>query len=84
MREGVQADSIMVYMLVGYDKRETAAKRDYRRAVLRNLGCRPYPMPFVRTPELVGFQRFVVGASVGETRRDAGLCLEGPFDTRHV
>lgn len=62
MREGVLADSIMVYMLVGYSPRETAESRDYRRAVLRNLGCRPYPMPFVRTPELIGFQRFVLGA----------------------
>ncbi len=29
---------------------------------LREFGCRPYPMPYLRTPELVGFQRWVVGA----------------------
>lgn len=29
---------------------------------LRAFGARPYPMPFVRTKETVGFQRWVVGA----------------------
>lgn len=62
LKNGIQADSIMVYMLVGYSKKETAESRDYRRAVIRNLGCRPYPMPFVRSPELIGFQRFCLGA----------------------
>jgi hypothetical protein len=28
----------------------------------QGFGCRPYPMPFVRTKELVGFQRWVIGA----------------------
>ena len=28
--------------------------------LLREFGCLPYPMPYVRTPELVGFQRWVV------------------------
>jgi hypothetical protein len=59
---GVTPDDVMVYILVGYWAGETHAERDYRRAKLRAWGARPYPMPFVRTPELVGFQRWVIGA----------------------
>jgi len=62
VRYGVKPDHIMVYMLIGYWKGETAADRDYRRQKLRDFGARPYPMPFVRTPELVGFQRWVIRA----------------------
>jgi hypothetical protein len=62
VKYGVKPDHIMVYMLIGYWPGETAADRVYRQAKLREFGCRPYPMPFVRTPELVGFQRWVVGA----------------------
>jgi hypothetical protein len=49
-------------MLIGFWPDETQTDREYRRARLREFGCRPYPMPYVRTPELVGFQRWVVGA----------------------
>ncbi len=59
---GVKPDHIMVYMLVGYWPGETTEDREYRRAKLREFGARPYPMPFVRTPELRAFQRWVVGA----------------------
>jgi hypothetical protein len=59
---GVKPDHIMVYMLIGYWPGETHQDRDYRRAKLRAFGARPYPMPFIRTPELVGFQRWVIGA----------------------
>lgn len=62
VRHGVKPDEIMVYMLCGYWKGETAADREYRRRRLREFGCRPYPMPFVRTRELVGFQRWITGA----------------------
>lgn len=62
VKHGVTPDHIMVYMLIGYWPDETAAARDYRRARLREFGARPYPMPYIRTPELVGFQRWVVGA----------------------
>ncbi len=61
-KHGVKPDQIMVYMLIGYWPGETAQDRDYRRQRLREFGCRPYPMPFVRTKELVGFQRWVIGA----------------------
>jgi hypothetical protein len=59
---GVKPDHVMVYLLVGYWPGETHADRDYRRARLRAWGARPYPMPYVRTPELVGFQRWCIGA----------------------
>lgn len=59
---GVKPDHIMVYMLIGHADGETHEQRDHRRRRLREYGCRPYPMPFVRTPELIGFQRWVVGA----------------------
>lgn len=62
VRYGVKPDHIMVYMLIGYWPGETETDRIYRQAKLRAFGCRPYPMPFVRTRELVGFQRWVIGA----------------------
>jgi hypothetical protein len=62
VKYGVKPDHIMVYMLVGYWPDETPEDREYRRARIRDFGARPYPMPYVRTPELVGFQRWVVGA----------------------
>jgi len=62
VKYGVKPDHIMVYILVGYWPGETHKDRDYRRQRLRDFGARPYPMPFVRTPELIGFQRWVIGA----------------------
>jgi hypothetical protein len=62
VRHGVKPDHIMVYMLIGYWPGETHADRDYRLKALREFGARPYPMPYLRTPERVGFQRWVIGA----------------------
>lgn len=62
VKHGVKPDHIMVYMLIGYWPGETTEDREFRRAQLRAFGARPYPMPFVRTPELRGFQRWVIGA----------------------
>jgi hypothetical protein len=59
---GVKPDHIMVYMLIGYWAGETHEDRDARRVKLREFGARPYPMPFVRTRELVSYQRWVLGA----------------------
>jgi hypothetical protein len=59
---GVKPDHIMVYMLIGYWPGETVEEWCYRQAQLRAFGCRPYPIPYVRTPATVGFQRWVVGA----------------------
>lgn len=58
---GVKPDHVMVYMLIGYWPGETHEDRDYRRRTLLAWGARPYPMPFTRTPELLGFQRWVLG-----------------------
>jgi hypothetical protein len=62
VRYGVKPDHIMVYILLGYWPGETHEQRDMRRQKLRDFGARPYPMPFTRTPELIGFQRWVIGA----------------------
>jgi hypothetical protein len=62
VRHGVAPDHVMVYMLIGYWPGETPDDWLYRQATLRDFGARPYPMPYVRTPETVGFQRWVVGA----------------------
>lgn len=61
VRYGVKPRHIMVYMLIGYWPNETADDREFRRQRLREFGALPYPMPFVRTPELIGFQRWVIG-----------------------
>lgn len=62
VKHGVKPDHIMVYMLIGYWPGEIVADWEYRRAQLRAFGARPYPMPYVRTLETVGFQRWVIGA----------------------
>lgn len=72
---GMKPDHLMVYVLLGYchkheaaaskcncPEADNAANREYRRAQLRAFGARPYPMPFERTRELVGFQRWILGA----------------------
>jgi hypothetical protein len=61
-KHGVKPDHIMVYMLVGYREGETEADWLHRQSTLRAFGARPYPMPFIRTKETVGFQRWVVGS----------------------
>jgi hypothetical protein len=61
-RHGVKPDHLMVYMLIGYWPGETRQDWEHRRAQLRAFGARPYPMPYVRTAETVGFQRWVIGA----------------------
>lgn len=62
IRHGVKPDHLMVLMLIGYWEGEAVEDWDYRRSLLRELGARPYPMPYIRTRETVGFQRWVVGA----------------------
>ena len=57
---GVRPDHVMVYMLIGFWPGETEEDWIYRQARLRKLGVRPYPMPFRRTHEAIGFQRWVV------------------------
>lgn len=65
-RAGVKPDHVMVYVLVGYDHKAregTGRITDddvHRVEVLKRMGARPYPMPYVRNKETVGFQRWVV------------------------
>lgn len=73
VKYGVKPDHIMVYMLVGYWPGETSQDRDYRRQRLREFGARPYPMPFIRTQELIGFQRWIVGAYDKPTKERTGI-----------
>lgn len=58
---GVRPRHVMVYMLVGYWPGETHEDREYRRRKLREWGALPYPMPYERTPELLGYARWVLG-----------------------
>jgi hypothetical protein len=62
VRHGVRPRHVMVYMLIGYWPGETHEDRDHRRRRLREFGALPYPMPYRRLPELVGVQRWVIGA----------------------
>ncbi len=60
VRYGVKPDHIMVYVLIGAGEDEENRLTRVRK--LLEFGARPYPMPFVRNRETVGFQRWVVGA----------------------
>lgn len=62
VKYGVKPAHIMVYMLIGFWPGETDVDWVERQAKLRAFGARPYPMPFKRTKETVGFQRWVIGA----------------------
>lgn len=62
VKYGVRPDAIMVYMLIGFWAGETEQDWLYRCGRLREFGCRPYPMPYVRNELTRGFQRWVVGA----------------------
>jgi hypothetical protein len=62
VRHGIKPAHIMVYMLIGYWPKETPTDWEYRRQRLREFGAMPYPMPYVRNEQTVGFQRWVVGA----------------------
>lgn len=67
VKHGIKPGAIIVYMLIGYWAGETFEEIDYRRRKLREFGARPYPMPYVRTPELVAFQRWVLCRSSDKT-----------------
>ena len=58
---GVAPHRVFVYMLVGYWPNESHADREERLGTIRAFGATPYPMPYRRTRELVGFQRWVIG-----------------------
>ena len=62
VRYGIKPYQIMVYMLIGYWPGETVADWKHRRKTLRDFGAMPYPMPYIRNKQTVGFQRWIVGA----------------------
>lgn len=62
LSNGVKADNLMVYMLIGYRDDETVKDWEYRRRCLRKLGVRPYPMTYKRNRLTVGYQRWIIGA----------------------
>jgi len=61
-KHGIKPGHLMVYMLIGFWKGETEDDWLHRQSTLRAFGATPYPMPFVRTKETIGFQRWCVGA----------------------
>jgi hypothetical protein len=61
-KHGVKPVHMTVYILCGYWPWSDLSDWEYRRKQLRAFGARPYPMPFQRTRESVGFQRWVCGA----------------------
>lgn len=61
-RHGVRPANIMVYILIGFWAGETEEDWLYRAGRLREFGAVPYPMPFVRNPLTLGFQRWICGA----------------------
>lgn len=84
---GVPPSHLRVYMLVGYESRETWESIFYRFNELVALGCEPYPMVYDRSRgDLKAFQRWAVrhlyrklpfpeygGAGHGDVRISAGV-----------
>jgi hypothetical protein len=60
VKYGVPRSAIMVYMLIGYWPGETEDDWVYRAKQLREFGAMPYPMPYVRNPATIGFQRWAI------------------------
>lgn len=60
---GIPTRHVMVYMLIGFRKRETMEEIMYRYERLRDAGCLPFPMVYEkwRQPELRRFARWVIG-----------------------
>ncbi len=69
-KHGVNPDNVMVYMLIGYDRRETWEKIFYRYERMMERGVRPYPMPFHKL-------RFTNQARYRELRRFQGWIIRG-------
>ena len=60
-RAGIPGRHLMVYMLIGYDPKETWERILYRYQRLKDAGCLPFPMVYGNLDrELKMFQRWVV------------------------
>lgn len=67
-RAGVPSSRLFVYMLVGYDPRETWETIFYRFRELRALGCDPCPMVYDKDarPDLAALKRWASGFTHGK------------------
>jgi len=61
LKYGVLPRHLVVYLLLGFYKWSDFSDWDRRRRQLREMKIFPYPMPYNRTREAVGFQRWVIG-----------------------
>lgn len=71
-RHGIQPRNLLVYMLVGYDPRETWERLFYRFNKMTERGIRPYPMVFGdrnRTLPLGGTNARIAGRTLSEFQR---------------
>lgn len=71
-RHGIRPASLLVYMLVGYDKRETWERVMYRFQKMAALGIRPYPMVYgdkMKTLPLGGCNLRIGHRTLGEFQR---------------
>lgn len=71
-RHGIPPTHLLVYMLVGYDKRETWERIFYRFNRMVARGIRPYPMVYgdkTRTLPLGGFNGRIDKRTLGEFQR---------------
>lgn len=69
---GIPPTHLMVYMLIGFDKRETWDRLFYRFNKMVALGIRPYPMVFgdrKKTLPLGGHNANIDGRTLGEFQR---------------
>lgn len=69
---GIPPTHLLVYMLIGYDKRETWERVMYRFTKMTALGIRPYPMVYgnnMRTLPLGGFNGRIGHRTLGEFQR---------------
>lgn len=74
---GIPSRHLMVYMLIGFNPKETEEEVVYRFNELISLGCKPYPMVFDRTKLLqCRFQKWIV-------RRYYEVCSWPEFKANH-
>lgn len=71
-RHGIHPRNLLVYMLVGYDKRETWERVMYRLEKMKAREIRPYPMPYGnrdRTMPMGGCNQRIERRTLGEFQR---------------
>jgi hypothetical protein len=71
-RHGIPPRNLLVYMLIGYDKRETWERLFYRFNKMVERGARPYPMVFgdrERTLPMGGFNQRIAHRTLSEFQR---------------